>query len=67
MSISVSEICRVVIPFAYMEMIFWSISEISFWRFFTTFGSKVEFLSCGTSILIDPKLELTVLRFVPLR
>ena len=30
----VSEICRVVIPLAYMDIIFWSISEISFWHFF---------------------------------
>jgi hypothetical protein len=54
MSIRVSEICRVVMPLAYIEMIFWSMSEMSFCRFFTTFGSNVDFLSCGTSIRIDP-------------
>lgn len=38
----------------YMEMIFWSISEISFCRFFTTCGSNVVFLSCGTAISTLP-------------
>ena len=45
-SFIVSEICFVVIPLAYIEMILRSIFQISFWRFFTILGSKVDLRSC---------------------
>ena len=45
-------------PFAYMDMIFWSMPEMSFWRFLTTWDSNVDFLSWGTWMSMLPKLLL---------
>jgi hypothetical protein len=56
---------RVVIPLAYIEMIFSSSPEMSFWRFLTIWGSKSDSLSRGTSRSISPNLNLTVLRVKP--
>ena len=61
------DICLVVKPRAYIFMIFWSISEISFYLFLIIWGSKVEFLSWGTSTWNSPKVERTFFFFTPLR
>ena len=37
------------------------------WPFFTTFGSKVDFRSWGTSISTSPILDCTVFDLYPLR